>query len=141
VNERWIAKKTQVVDISLADGSGINGDVFLLSETISDILNGLNTFIPVKTETEVLLLNRSQIVSVTTQAPWEQDELITLGNQYTIRLTMLNGKEMAGDIFANLPENFFRVKDFLDQPLTFLPLYQPDLVIYFNKNFILSVHD
>lgn len=141
MNERWIKKKPQLVQISLADGSGISGEVFLLSETISDILNGQNTFIPVKTITEVLLLNRAQIVSVTVQTPWEQDELITLGNQYSIRLRMVNGKEMEGDIFANLPENFFRVKDFLDQPFSFLPLFQPGHTVYFNKKFILSVHD
>ncbi|HIE65383.1 MAG: hypothetical protein ABGX83_06630 [Nitrospira sp.] len=141
MNEQWIEKKTQRVNISLADGSGIEGEVFLLSETIADILNGEHTFIPVKTSTGVLLLNRSQIVSVTIQAPGEQDELITLGNQYTIQLTMVNGKEMKGDIYANLPNNSSRVKDFLDQPLSFLPLYQPGLVVYFNKKFILSVHD
>lgn len=141
MNELWIKKKLQPVEISLSDGSGVEGEVFLLSETLADVLNGQNTFIPVKTTTEILLLNLSQIVSVTIQTPWEEDELLTLGHQYTVRLTMLNGKEMGGDIFANLPENFFRVKDFLDQPLSFLPLFHPGLIVYFNKKFILSVHD
>ncbi len=141
MNERWIEKKQQVVEIALSDGSGVEGEVFLLSETLSDILNGKNTFIPLKTTTEVLLLNLSQIVSVTIQSPWEQDELLTLGNQYTTRLTMIHGRELEGDIFADLPENFVRVKDFLNQPLSFLPLFQPGLIIYFNKKFILSAQD
>jgi len=141
VNELWIEKKPQRVDVFLSDGSSLGGEVFLLSETLSDVLNGQDTFIPVKIASGVLLLNISQIVSITIKAQWERDNLITLGNKYPIHIKMVNGREMEGDIFANLPESFFRVKDFLDQPLSFLSLFQPGFITYFNKKFILSAQD
>lgn len=141
MNELWVQKKTQQVDIILSDGSGFAGKVFLLSETLHDVLNAKGSFIPVKTTKGVLLLNLSQIVSVTIQAQLEQDELMTLGKRHDIRVMMVDGKEMEGNIFVNLPKESFRVKDFLDQSLSFLPLFQPNLIVYLNKQFILSVQD
>ncbi len=150
MDERKIEKEVQPTLFQLSDGSEIDGEVFLRlyeahhagHQKVGDLLNNEETrFIPLRTKSGTLLLNRSHIVLAKVKTSLEKDDLMTLGKKYTVCLKMLSNKEVHGDIFVNLPEGFCRVKDYFNQSVQFFPLIQPEFVVYINQRFVLSVLD
>lgn len=149
MDERRIEKENCPVLFELYDGSEIEGEVFLRLyeahhaglQKVGDLLNEELRVIPLRTSKGTLLLNRSRIALATVQAELEKDDLMTLGKKYTVRLKMLRGKEVQGDIYVNLPEGFCRVKDYFNQPVQFFPLIQPGFVVYINRELVLFVQD
>lgn len=149
MDEPKIEKETRPALFELSDGSEMEGEVFLRlheahhtgRQKLGDLLNGDSPFIPVKTNGNILLLNRSHIVLGKAESEWEEDDLMTLGKQHAIWVKMVNGEEIQGKIFVNISEVAFRVKDYFNQPDDFLPLMQPEWIVYINRKFVLSVHD
>lgn len=150
MDERKIEKGTEAIFFELSDGSEVEGEVFLRlyeahhegQQKVGDLLNNEEArFIPLRTKGGVLLLNRSHLALARVRTEVEKDDLMTLGEKYTISLTMLGGKKIEGNIFVNLPEGFCRVKDYFNQPIRFFPLIQPEFVLYINQEFVLSVQD
>ncbi|MBI3805442.1 MAG: hypothetical protein HY282_16970 [Nitrospirae bacterium] len=149
MDERRIEKEIRSVLFELADGSEVEGEVFLRLyeahhaglQKIGDLLNDETRVIPLRTKRETLLINRRHIALAKVGVDLEQDDLMTLGKQYTVSLKMLRGNEIRGDIFVNLPEGFCRVKDYFNQPLQFFPLVQSEYILYINQKFVLSVRD
>lgn len=148
MDERRIQKAIRHARLVLSDGREIRGDVFvglcdphhLGPQRVGELLNEEAPFIPVKTEKGVLLLHRVHIVSVTLPANRERDELIALGKRYAVRVTTTHG-DLRGAIFVNLPEASTRTRDYFNQPLRFLPLFQSRTVTYLNREFIVLVQD
>jgi len=148
MDEGRIQKATRRARLILSDGREVCGDVFvglyephhLGPQRVGELLNEEDTFIPVKTDQGVLLVNRARIVSVTLPADREQDDLVTLGKRYEVRVTTTRG-DLNGTIFVNLRENATRVRDYFNQPLRFLPLFQSQTIAYLNRDFILLVQD
>lgn len=149
MDERKIEKEVRPVLFALSDGSEIEGEVFLRLyeahhaglQKVGDLLNEEKRFIPIRTKRGTLLINRSHIAFAKIQAALEKDDLMTLGKKCPVSLKMLQGKEIRGDIFVNLPEGFCRVKDYVNQSVPFFTLIQPEFVIYINQKFVLSVQD
>lgn len=141
MNERRIEKERKKVKIKLSDGSTLKADIFFLSETLSKILNAKETFLPVQAGKDVLLLNRAQIISVSTKEAWEADSTTSLGVHYRTRMKLWTGRVLEGSLFVNNNEGFLRVKDFLLQAPAFFPLYQQGKIVYLHQKFILSVQD
>ncbi|HZR46963.1 MAG TPA: hypothetical protein VFA47_09680 [Candidatus Manganitrophaceae bacterium] len=150
MDERKIEKETQSALIELSDGSEIDGEVFLRlyeahhagQQKVGDLLNNeAARFIPLKTKGGTLLLNRLHIVLVKVRTELEKDDLMTLGEKYTVSLKMFRGHEIRGDIFVSLPEGLSRVKDYFNQPIQFFRLLQPEYVVYINQRFLLSIQD
>ncbi len=149
MDERKIEKENRPVLFELSDGSEVEGEVFLRLyeahhaglQKVGDLLHEEKKFIPVKASGGTLLVNRSHIVVAKVPAQLEKDELMTLGIKYSISLKMIRNKEIRGDVFVNLPEGFCRIKDYLNQPVRFFTLIQPEFVVYINQEFVLSVQD
>ena len=149
MDERAIQKETQQVTVDLSDGTHIDGEFFLRlfeahhtgRQTIGDLLNQNLFFIPIKTSKGFVLLNTSQIVVVQIKQEFEKDELMTLGKKHTVRIRTVQGREMSGDLYVNLPVESSRVKDYVNQPIQFFSLYQAASILYINRQFILSVQD
>jgi hypothetical protein len=149
MDDRTIQKETQQVTVVLSDGTQIDGEVFLRlheahhtgRQKIGDLLNQDLSFIPIRTSKGFILLNRSQIVSVKIKQEFEKDEIMTLGKKYAVRVRTVQGKEVVGDMFVNLPEESCRIKDHLNQPIRFFSLFQSASILYINREFILSVQD
>jgi len=149
MDDRTIQKETQQITVELSDGTQIDGEVFLRlheahhtgRQKIGDLLNQDLSFIPVRTSKGSVLLNSSQIVVVKIKQEFEKDDLMTLGRKYAVRVKTVQGKEIVGDIFVNLPEESSRVKDCLNQPIRFFPVFQSTSILYINRQFILSVQD
>ncbi len=144
-----IEKKTREAAFELSSGKTIKGEVFLgLYEAhhtgpqkIGDLLNGKTIFIPVKTGDGVELLNIRQVVTAAVPLEDETDELMTLGQKYTVTLTLANGRKQSGDIYVDLPEGHNRFKDYINQSDRFFPLFQSDLIVYLNRRHVLSARD
>jgi hypothetical protein len=149
MDDRKITVTTQPVIFELIDGSKIDGEVYLRlhearhtgPQKVGDLLNEPLSFIPVKTDRGHILLNASQIVSVSVDLVPEKTDLLTLGKRYAVRIKTILQQEIRGEIFVNLPEESSRIKDYFNQPCRFSPLFQPALVVYVNRHFILSVQE
>src|SRR5262249_32057633 len=112
MDEQKVVKQTQEVVFGMSDHSNVKGEVFLgLYEArhtgpqkVGDLLNEKLSFLPVKTARRPVLLNLSQIVTVTVDSEFEKDDLMTLGKRYGVWIKTVHGKLIKGDIFVNLPE-------------------------------------
>jgi len=148
MDEGRIQKTTRRARLVFSDGREVRGDVFvglyeahhLGPQRVGELLNEREVFIPVKTDQGVLLVNRAHLVSVTLPSDREQDDLVTLGKRYEVHVTTTRG-ELKGAVFVNLPETSSRVRDYFNQPLSFLPIFQSETVAYLNRDFIVLVQD
>lgn len=149
MDDQKIAKNRRPVFFTLANGSGLEGEVFLSlyearrpgPQRVGELLNGRETFLPVKTAAGTLHLNVANIVWATTPSAEELHELMTLGKRYHVGITTLCGQEITGDIFVDLPQHRSRVSDYLNRPNRFIPVVMPGSVVYVARKFILSVRD
>lgn len=149
MNDRKIQKEIREVCVKLSNGDEIKGDVYLrLHEAhhsgvqkVEELLNENTPFIPIKTSQDFIFVNSSQIVSAITYSELEREELLTFGNKYPIRIKMLHGEEIKGDIVVCLPQGRNRVTDYLNQSIQFFSVFLPDRIIYINKGFVISVQD
>jgi hypothetical protein len=149
MEDQKIAKNQRRVMFILADGSGMEGDVFLSlyeahrhgPQRVGELLNGEDMFLPVKTAGGTVHLNVANIIKAITPSTGEIHDLMTLGKQYRVGVTTLCGHEITGDIFVDLPRDRSRVSDYLNRPQRFIPIVLPDSIVYVARKFILSVRD
>lgn len=147
--EQRIPMQKRLVNLVLADGSRLEGDVFLClyeahrmgAQRLGDLLNSEIRFLPVKTAAGIQLVNSTLIVSARTNQNEEADELMRLGEKYSIYVTTLLQEELVVDLYVNLPQASNRVKDCLNQQQRFLPVFRDEEVLYLNTSYILRVRD
>ncbi len=147
--EQRIPMQKRLVNLVLADGSRLEGDVFLSlyeahrmgAQRLGDLLNSEIRFLPVKTAAGIQLVNSTLIVSARTNQSEEADELMRLGEKYSIYVTTLLQEELEVDLYVNLPQASNRVKDCLNQQQRFLPVFREEEVLYLNTSYILRVRD
>lgn len=143
-NDPKVAKQTRSVLVRLATPPELEGTLFLGlyeathagPQTVGDLLNGEDPFIPLKTSGGVRLLNVDQIVCVRTPFEGEADELMTLGERHAVTLTLIDGTSLKGDIYIALPEGHRRPKDFFNHAPKFFPLFKDDQLFYINRRAI-----
>ena len=111
------------------------------SQNLGDLLNSGEQFIPIRTKTEILLVNIKHLVYVEITMEQELDELMKLGSSYSISTKMITGKSIEGDVFISINEGHGRVKDYANQDLVFFRMLQNKHVVYINQNYILSITD
>lgn len=147
--EHRIVMHKRRVGLVLADGSRLEGEVFLsLTEAhrmgpqrLGDLLNSEIRFLPVQTAAGIQLINCALIVSARTDQSAEADDLMRLGEKYSICVSTLLQEEIVVDLYVNLPQACNRVKDCLNQPQRFLPVFREEEVLYLNTSYILRVRD
>jgi hypothetical protein len=148
-DDRKIAKQTRDVQVRLATGSELEGTLFLGlyeathsgPQTVGDLLNGEEAFIPLKTNTGVCLINTEQILFARTPAQGEADELMTLGLRSPFVISLVEVGSLEGDIYITLPEGHRRPKDFFNQTPTFFPLFTEQSIVYINRHFVASARE
>lgn len=145
-----IQKKVRKSFFFLTDGSQVAGEVFLSlaeegdsgPENLGDLLNTAGSFIPVKTEKGIFLLNLRHVVQAKIRIQEEFDENMRRGSGFTITLRMEIGGAIEGDVFISLKNGRFgRVKDYVNEPLSFFRLFQAAHIVYVNQRYIFSIHD
>jgi hypothetical protein len=149
MEEQKIVKNQRWVEFTLADGSVVKGVVFLNlydahrpgPQRVGELLNGKDTFLPIKTDEGTLHLNVDNIIEARTSEEEELHDLMMLGKKYRVEIITLSGRNIAGDVFVDLPKESSRVSDFLNQTQRFFALMVPGSVIYVARRFILSAKD
>ena len=149
MDDQRIIVETCAVELVMVNGLRIHGETFLQlqgiyltgPQRVGELLNGDETFLPVRAGSQVQLVNLEQVVSVSLSAELEFDPLLTLGEEHQVRVEPVAGDAIEARIFVNLPGNKSRVKDFLNQKIRFLPFLDHDRVVYFARERILRVTD
>jgi hypothetical protein len=149
MDDQRIIVETCQISMVMVNGLRIHGETFLQlqgvyltgPQRVGELLNGDETFLPVRDGSKVQLVNLEQVVSVSLSAELEFDPLLTLGEEHRVWVEPVAGDTIEARIFVNLPGNKSRVKDFLNQKVRFLPFLDNDRVVYFARKRILRVTD
>lgn len=142
-----ISVDQQSVEIVLADGSHLKGEIFLplrgMSHTapcrVEDVLNGAELFVPFVIDQQVRLINLAQVQQIRVAASVELDPLRCLGFEHNVRVFPEVGETLKAKIYVNLPNEKSRTKDFLNQHKRFLPFLVEEQVIYIASGRIAKV--
>ena len=149
MNDQRISVATRRVELTLSNGSQLTGETFLQlhgeylagMQTVGEILNGEDNFLPLRYDNKVELINLEQVVSVSVSAEEEFDPLLALGEEHQLWIEPTVGSALEVHVFVNLPGGRNRVKDFLYQECRFLLLLHEKQIIYLARNRILRVQD
>ncbi len=149
MEDRRVSVETRRIELVLGTGARISGEVFLQlqgihltgPQRVGELLNSEESFLPVRIEGAVKLINLDQVVRVQVAAADEFDPLLTLGEEHRIRVTAVVGEALEVRIFVNLPSGRNRAKDFLNQQKRFLLSLLDEQVVYLARDRILLVED
>ena len=128
-----IAKLRCPVEVTLANGQRLDGDVFVQRATRFrnepeqpiDLLNDDDPFLPIATDTgDVFLVQKAQIAVVGAPLPLGDDAVEPGVVGMRVEFTLVDGSAHVGSVFPELPAERPRLVDFLnDSPLQFLALF------------------
>ncbi len=144
-----IEKGARTAKFQLSNGNWIEGETYLSlydehhlgAQKMDDLLSRGDRFIPVKTETGVVLLNVSHILQAKIDSQQEEDDLMRLGEKHTVTVKTILGEEIRGEIYISLPDGRTRVKDYANATSGFFRLFLDDVIVYLNPKLVLSIHD
>lgn len=148
MQEYRIDKLRRPVQLFLADGRKLAGDVFLqpiarlrpAPEEPADLLNGDEPFFALSEATQLLLVAKDQVTRLET-APPEADNPLEFPNLgIVVEISMADGTVESGCIFPETPASRARLLDFLNATdQRFLAVYSADKVCLVNRRLIVSV--
>jgi hypothetical protein len=128
-----IEKVRRRVEITLASGQHIEGDIFLQAfarfrsgpEQPLDVLNDADAFLPLSLETgELVVVQKAHIAVVATALPEDDDTVEATLVGMHVNLTFGHGGTVTGSLFPEVRSDRPRLVDFLNSsPLRFFPLF------------------
>src|SRR3954469_11426469 len=130
-----IEKVRRRVEITLASGQRMEGDIFLQAfarfrpgpaEPI-DVLNDSDAFLPLRLDSgDLVVVQKAQIAVVATSLP-ETDDVETGLVGMHVSFTFAHGGTLTGSLFPEVRADRPRLVDFLNSsPLRFFPLFSSD---------------
>jgi hypothetical protein len=143
-----VPKKKVPLKINFVGGESIQGNIFLSSqsplhygeELVIDLLNDKDPFFPFEIEEpfSIRIINKKNIISVTTSEDLKSDEVI--GKKEKIKIILTDGQQLIGELIINQPEYKSRVLDFFNvNERRFFELFNKSEVYYININHISQV--
>ena len=150
MNECKIEKSLFPVKIFFLDGTIKEGGVYLSlqaahhegRETVSDVLNQKEQFIPINfKEEQIRLINKAHIIMIS--FPLYKENIENLMPCYVVDVEInLNNKTQKEGIFVfQLPKHLTRVKELLNHAKLFVELRIDREIYLINKDHILSVRE
>lgn len=138
-----IEKTRRAVDVTLANGSRLEGDVFVQPfarfrsgpEEPLDLLNDEDPFLPLAlTNSDLLLVQKSQIAVLSTALP-DIDDTVDRGVVgMHVELGLIDGSTLNGSIFPEVRLGRPRLVDILnDNKLPFIALFGTDHLQIVNR--------
>lgn len=144
-----IEKLRRDLKVELADGSRLEGEIFLRSvsryrsrpEEPGDLLNDAEPFFALMRHGEAILVAKAQVISAETTAPQDEDlEIGALG--IPVEVTLANGNVCTGSIFLESRTDRPRLLDFLNTYHDrFLPVVGAKQVLLVNTQSIAHVRE
>ena len=150
MNEYKIEKSLFLVKVFFLDGTVKEGSVYLSlqaarhegHETVSDVLNQKEQFIPINFKDEqIRLINKTQIIMLS--FPLCKGNIEDLMPCYVadVEIDLDNKIQKEGSFVFQLPKHLTRVKDFLNHADSFVELRIGKEIYLINKDHILSVRE
>jgi hypothetical protein len=149
MSEYRIEKRRRSLRMILADGSALEGDVFLRSvsryrsraEEPGDLLNDADPYFALERNGETLLVAKAQVASAETEVA-EDDALETGALGVTVEVTLKDETTHDGSIFLESRSDRPRLMDFLNAYRDrFIPVVSPGKVVLVNTQFIAHVRE
>jgi hypothetical protein len=141
-----IEKVRRRVELTLASGQHLEGDIFLQAfarfragpEEPLDVLNDTDPFVPlVLGNGELLLVQKAHIAVVATQLPEADDVADTGIVGMHVEIVLADGSTRTGSVFPELRADRPRLVDFLNNtPLHFLPVFTADQLMLVSRTHI-----
>lgn len=141
-----IEKTRRRVDVTLANGQRLEGDVFIQPfarfrtgpEEPLDLLNADDPFLPLSlTNSDLLLVQKSQIAVVGTALPSIDDSVERGVVGMHVELVLIDGSALIGSIFPEVRMGRPRLVDILnDSKQPFIALFGTDLLQIVNRALI-----
>lgn len=138
-----IEKRRCPVEVTLANGRRLDGDVFVQAiarfrntpEEPIDLLNDADPFLPLAERGGSLsLVQKAQIAVVAMPLPAADDVVESGVVGMRVEFTLMDGSAHVGSVFPELPADRPRLVDFLnDTPLRFLALFTADQLRLVNR--------
>ena len=150
MDEYKIEKSLFPVKVFFLDGTVKEGSVYLSlqaarhegRETVSDVLNQNEQFIPINfREEQIRLINKTHIIMVSLSPCKENIENSVPCYVADVEIDLVNKTQEEGIFVFNLPEHLTRVKDFLNHADLFVELRIDNEIYLINKDHILSVRE
>ena len=140
------------VEISMASGPGISGEMFLRpggvrsSETVAERLNDGTPFFPLKTaDGAVVLLGKAQVRYVVTPSLDDDDDVADERSsvpQLLVTAALDSGESITGVFFVDLPPGHIRSLDYVNEAKRdFVAVAQLDREYLINRSFIRELRD
>ena len=149
MSEYRIEKLRRELTVRLADGSSIEGEVFLRPvsrhrsrpEEPADLLNDAEPFFALMRHGEAVLVAKSQVTSALTTVD-EDDALDTGALGVTVEVTLRDGTLCDGSIFMESRTDRPRLLDYLNSySARFLPIVSPGQLLLVNTDSIAHVRE
>jgi hypothetical protein len=150
MHEFKIEKKLFVVKVFFLDGTIKEGGIYLSlqaahregPETVSDVLNQKEQFIPINFVGEqVSLTNKSHIMMLSFPLGREKTENSAQGYIKNVEISLINMTNKEGTLTFQLPRHLTRLKDFFNQAGSFVEFTIDEEMYLINKDHILSVRE
>ena len=112
------------------------------AESLLDRLNNADEeFVPVSSDNDSFLLNKSGVVTVELLEPRREFDLLDLeaGREMPVRLSLTGGLSLLGWFQVSMPPGRSRVMDFLNAAPRFVVLLGEDKLTLIQRNYIVSV--
>ncbi len=148
MDEYKIEKNLFLVKVFFLDGTIKEGSVYLSlqaahhegRETVSDVLNQKEQFIPINfKEEQIRLINKTHIIMMS----FPLDNIENLMPCYVagVEINLDNKTQKEGIFVFQLPKHLTRLKDFVNQADSFVELRIDKEIYLINKDHILSVRE
>ena len=149
MSEYRIEKLRRQLKLMLADGSHLEGEVFLRSlsrfrsraEEPGDLLNDADPYFALERNGETLLVAKSNVTRAETELV-DDDALDTGALGVTVEMVLRDGTLCDGSIFLESRSDRPRLMDFLNSyHERFLPVVSPGHLLLINTQFIAHVRE
>jgi len=150
MNEYKIEKSLFLVKVFFLDGTVKEGSVYLSlqaarhegHETVSDVLNQKEQFIPINfKEEQIRLINKTHIIMMSFPMCKENIEDLMPCYVAEVQINLDNKTQKEGIFVFQLPKHLTRVKDFLNHADSFVELRIDKEIYLINKDHILSIRE
>ena len=143
----WGATQRVSVEVVLADGVVLEGDLHLVSHTVFppetesplEMLNRAEPFFALTLDHgEVAFVSKAQVavVSCRDQMPPSDPARASAARLVALEVALSTGAEYRGRSSFELPPSRARALDYVNAPGTFFTVWTSDLTRYFNKSFV-----
>lgn len=150
MDEYKIEKSLFPVNVFFLDGTIKEGSVYLSlhaanhegPETVSDVLNQKEQFIPIDfREERIRLINKTHIIMMSFPlCKWNMECLMPC-HAADVEINLDNRTQKKGTFVFQMPKHLTRVRDFLNHADLFVELRIDEEIFLINKDHILSVRE